>query len=660
MKRAFVRPTLGAVLVAATLLVGAAGYRTGQVAPPEEYQRMVAQLRNGRYADSQLNETLLETRQGLLKHYDPLVAQVTEHHRLLDEFRRDPALYRQMTASALSVDIEALTAAVATKEEDIEQFKRHYAVWRNSARYLPLLVTALIDEAAASARATLAENLNRLLREALLYNAMPSLEGERQVNAQFAALEQQRRALPVGLSSQIGIAVAHARTLLAEKDVVDALIKQILALPTLAASDAVQYDYESWYRQQSAIARSYQYGLYATSIALAGYLAYVFVVLARTSTRLRRSLHELQREKLALDQHAAVSICTLDGIITGVNDQFCTLSGYAREELIGHKNNIVKSDYHPREYFAGLWATLLGGEVFHGEMCNRRKDGERYWIASTIVPYKDERGTTEYLVEIATDITARKQAEEEIRRFNAELERKVRERTAQLEEANQGLESFSYSVSHDLRTPLRAIHGFSSAITEDCGAQLGEQCRDHFNRIRAASEKMGRIIDDLLQLSRITRADLKLKPLDLCALVRQVAAALRQGDPERHVDVVIPATGPVQGDAQLLTIALENLLVNAWKFTRHTANARIEFGQMKKDGATVYFVRDNGAGFNMAYANKLFQAFQRLHSDQAFEGTGIGLNIVQRVIQRHGGQIWAEAEEGKGATFYFTLTAAPY
>ena len=656
MKRAFFKPTLAVVLVATTLIVAAVGYRASQVAPPEDYQHMVAQLRNGRYVDSQVNETLLETRQGLLKHYDPLVARLAEHRRLLADYRRDPILYRQMSASALGADIEALTAAVAAKEEGIEQFKRHYAVWRNSARYLPVIVTELIDEAAATSRPTLAAILNRLLRDALLYNAMPSPEGERQINAQLAALEQERRALPAELGSQVGIAAAHARTLLAEKGVVDTLVRHILAAPTLTASETVLRAYESWYRQQTATVRRYQYGLYATSIALAGYLAYLFVALARASAKLRRSLHDLHREKLALDQHAAVSICSLEGIIVAVNDKFCAISGYAREELIGHKHNIINSGHHPPEYFAGLWATILGGEVFHGETCNRRKDGTLYWIAATILPYKDEHGAIEHLVEISTDITVRKQVEEEIRGFNAQLESKVRERTAQLEEANQGLESFSYSVSHDLRTPLRSIHGFSCAITEDCGTQISAQCRDHLDRIQAASVKMGRIIDDLLQLSRITRVDLQSRPLDLCALVRQVAEAFQQRDPERHVDVVIPTTCPVQGDARLLTIALENLLGNAWKFTRQQPAPHIEFGCQSQGNESIYFVRDNGAGFNMAYADKLFKAFQRLHSDPAFEGTGIGLSIVQRVIQRHGGRIWAEAEEGKGATFYFTLT----
>ena len=238
------------------------------------------------------------------------------------------------------------------------------------------------------------------------------------------------------------------------------------------------------------------------------------------------------------------------------------------------------------------------------------------------------------------------------------LKAAVEQRTQELQIANQELEAFSYSVSHDLRAPLRAIHGFSAALAEDCGEQINEQCTGHLRRIQSACEKMGHLIDDLLQLSRITRTKLNVAPVDICALARQVIDGLRSGDIERSVDVVIAPTCQVQGDARLLAITLENLLGNAWKFTRDQPQARIEFGQKEIGNETVNFVRDNGAGFNIAYADKLFKAFQRLHTDQQFEGTGIGLSIVQRIVQRHGGRIWAEAEEGKGATFYFTLTGA--
>lgn len=260
---------------------------------------------------------------------------------------------------------------------------------------------------------------------------------------------------------------------------------------------------------------------------------------------------------------------------------------------------------------------------------------------------------------LSGDRAALKLAIEDLGHNREHLEELVAARTAQLEAATSELEAVSYSASHDLRTPLRAIHGFSYALVEECGAQITGDCADYLGRIQKASMKMGQIIDDMLRLVRITRTELRPAQVDLCALARQVAEGLQQFDPERRVELVIAPACQAQGDARLLSIALDNLLGNAWKFTRYQPQPRIEFGQQSLQGETVYYVRDNGVGFNMAYVHKLFKAFQRLHSEQQFEGTGVGLSIVHRVIRRHGGRVWAEAVEGKGATFYFTLDVRP-
>ncbi len=229
----------------------------------------------------------------------------------------------------------------------------------------------------------------------------------------------------------------------------------------------------------------------------------------------------------------------------------------------------------------------------------------------------------------------------------------------ELEATNRELESFSYSVSHDLRAPLRSIDGFSQILLEDYSDSLDEDGADYLGRVRAASQRMGQLIDDLLTLSRTARLLMRREVLDLSELAESVASELRGRDPDRDVEFVIAEKLVVSGDARLLRVALENLLANAWKFTSRTEDARIEFGGVrrgKSSGGTVYFVSDNGAGFDMSYAGKLFGAFQRLHPPEEFEGTGIGLATVQRVIRRHGGDVWAEGEVGRGATFYFTLT----
>ena len=267
--------------------------------------------------------------------------------------------------------------------------------------------------------------------------------------------------------------------------------------------------------------------------------------------------------------------------------------------------------------------------------------------------------------QLQAEIAERRRAEEAIRQLNDQLEQRVRERTADLEVANQELSSFSYSVSHDLRAPLRSIDGFSKLIEDQCGAQLDETGRGYFARVRAAARSMSGLIDDLLKLAKITRAEMRRVPVDMSALARKIAGDLQDTQRARQVQWEIADGLSTEGDPQLLQVAMENLLGNAWKFTGQREVAHIGFGKRSgeppvgspaSDSRTpIFFVRDNGAGFDMAYVKKLYGTFQRLHTEAEFEGTGIGLATVQRILHRHGGRIWAEAEVDRGATFYFTV-----
>ena len=263
------------------------------------------------------------------------------------------------------------------------------------------------------------------------------------------------------------------------------------------------------------------------------------------------------------------------------------------------------------------------------------------------------------------EIQERKRAEEEIRQLNASLEERVAERTREVQEANQQLaaankelEAFSYSVSHDLRAPLRGVDGWSQALVEDYGSQLDERALEYLGRVRGEAQRMNALIENLLELSRVTRMEMNPHPVDLTAIANRIVARLQETNANRRAEFIIAPGLMAHGDEGLLEIVLVNLLSNAAKFTSRCEAARIQFGQLQQNGERPFFVRDNGVGFDMAFAGGLFGAFQRLHKASEFPGTGIGLATVQRVIHRHGGRVWAEAEAGKGASFYFTLGPA--
>lgn len=314
---------------------------------------------------------------------------------------------------------------------------------------------------------------------------------------------------------------------------------------------------------------------------------------------------------------------------------------------------------------------LGGGDTFVVEYRVRAADGSYRWLMSAGRAFANERGEVVRIAGSTLDITEKKCAEEqiralnealetriaEIRRLNAELELRVEERTAQLAFANRELESFAYTVSHDLRAPLRHIHGFSAMTIETCGAQLPEDGRALLQRIAAAALKMDMLIHDLLALARVSRAALLVTEVDLSELVRTVADHLREAEPARRVDFDIQPGLCVNADAGLMRIALDNLLSNAWKFTRVREVGHVAFGREETERGPAFFVRDDGAGFDMTYVGKLFKPFERLHTEREFEGTGIGLATVHRVITRHGGEIWADSHVNGGTTIHFTLDA---
>jgi PAS domain S-box-containing protein len=375
------------------------------------------------------------------------------------------------------------------------------------------------------------------------------------------------------------------------------------------------------------------------------------LTLTREQARLLSQEEEFRRLIEAVEDYA-IFLLDPDGRVSAWNAGAERGTGWGADEIIGRDYEVfftadARTAGRPKHE---LEAARGRGGVRGEELCVR-KDGSEFRADVTVTAVRAPSAALLGFAVIARDVTENRRQQDAIAALNRQLEARI----AELAATNAELEAFSYSVSHDLRGPLRAIDGFSQILMEQYRERLDAQGQHFLARVRAGSQRMGQLIDDLLSLAQINRADMRRGPVDLAQIARDVVEELRRHDPARSVDVQLPARAPARGDDRLLRAALDNLLGNAWKFTGKTAHPQIELGVAERDGATAYFVRDNGAGFDMTYAHKLFTPFQRLHARSEFEGTGIGLATVHRIILRHGGKLWAESTPGQGATFWFTL-----
>lgn len=380
------------------------------------------------------------------------------------------------------------------------------------------------------------------------------------------------------------------------------------------------------------------------------------VGLVEDITEAKEASEQIQRlATVVRDSNDAITLQDFDGKILAWNKGAEKIYGWPEAEALKMNINQIAPAKTQAERSA-FTKTLLGGDpLVSFETQRNTKDGQQVdiWLTATI--QKDAHGKPSAIATTERDITKYKQVEKEIRTLNQELEQRVSERTAELETANKELQAFSYSISHDLRAPLRAIDGFSDILIEEYLSQLPQDAQRYLGLIQENAVQMGQLIDDLLTFSRLSRQPLQTEPVDPANLVRNVLEDLHPLQKDRQIEVTVKDLPTCQADPALLRQVFTNLLSNALKYTRPRDVAKIEVGSQTEDGRTVYAIKDNGTGFDMRYAEKLFGVFQRLHRAEEFEGTGVGLAIVQRIIHRHGGRIWAEAEVDQGAQFYFTI-----
>lgn len=376
--------------------------------------------------------------------------------------------------------------------------------------------------------------------------------------------------------------------------------------------------------------------------------------LLQTNSELRKNIKEISILKDALDFSNIITEVDAEGKIIRVNEKFHEISRYTKRDLTSLTIVDLRTGNMPNSLYEDLWKTIRKGKIWKGELENRSKTGEIYWTDTTIVPMINATGGPTTFLGMSSNITERKIAEKEIIKLNSNLEKEVKKRTEDIESAVGELEAFSYSVSHDLRAPLRAITGFSGLLKEEFGDNLNKEANRYLEIIQKGTKQMAQLIDDLLHFSRVGRIELQKVLFDPNPIIEDIITKEGTGT-NKEITFNIQSIPSIYGDSNTISLVFTNLIINAIKFTKDVIKPIITIGSKEVDGDIVYYVKDNGVGFDMRYADKLFKVFQRLHSAKQFEGTGVGLAIVSRIVYKHGGRVWGESYPGSDTSFYFTI-----
>jgi len=644
--------------LAALLLLGWL-YRQSTQVDIEQHVRIVQHFEQLREHDARLNQYVLQSRYGLLHNYDPIVATQREVQQVLLDLGRDMPEAFTPGVAPIQQAFETYRAVLQGKAELLEGFKSHNAVLGNSVRYLPVAVKQQYTRFAGQARPLAL--LHDLLENVLLFNQNASDSFKAHVLETVAAIRGGALSADPAMQSLL----QHVAVILAREVEVNSLALAITQSKTLAQADQVFALYSADFAERDRVASRYKLAMALLAASIMAYVGWLLVHLQRARDTLANSVRELEFQKNALDKHAIVSVTDRSGKILYTNDKFTEVSQYSRDELLGQDHRLLNSGRHPSAFFKAMWSTIGRGQIWQGEVLNRRKDGSLYWVDSTIAPFMDEQGKPLRYVSIRADITARKESEAAMlqAKTDAEEARGVAERARfAAEQANRIKSDFLANMSHEIRTPMNGIIGMTNLALD---TQLTAEQTEYLSIIKTGADSLLQVVNDILDFSKMEsgKLDMECIAYSLHKVLQDSIKSLAMRASQKGLDLRLQLASDVpehvMGDPGRLRQVLLNLLGNAIKFTAQ-GEVVLDVQRQGGDAAQVrlmFSVRDTGMGIAADKFQTIFESFSQADTSttRQYGGTGLGLSISSQIVQLMGSQIDLASEVGRGSTFYFSL-----